>query len=130
MISFDQLAERSARQAGRPWFFAVVVLAIAAWLPTLALWDSGSSDLFVDALTNPLSLLLLLLLQNSQYRSDVAMDDRLDALEQALALALGHLAEGEGDERRRQELRKGAQRLIDNAGRSTSLASAEVDDGA
>jgi low affinity Fe/Cu permease len=124
MMSFDQLAERSARQVGAPWFFALVVLAIVAWLPTVVLWDTGSSDLLVDALTNPLSLLLLLLLQNSQYRSDVAKDDRQDALEQGLALALRQLAEAEDDEGRRQELHEGAQRLIDNAERSSSIASA------
>ena len=94
----------------------------------MVVWDTGHSDLLVDALTNPLSLLLLLLLlQNSQYRSDVALGDRQDAMEQGLALVLRHLAEAEGDESRRRELREGAQRLIDNAERSTSIASAGVD---
>ncbi len=123
-MSFNQLSERTARLVSRPWFFAVVLLAIVAWLPTLVLWDTGPSDLLVDALTNPLSLLLLVLLQNSQYRSDQAKDDRQDELERGLALVLDHLAEQEGDEARRRELRTRARHLEENAERSTSIASA------
>lgn len=128
MASFDQLSERTARHVARPWFFAIVAIAIAAWIPTVVLWESGTSDLLVDALTNPLSLLLLVLLQNSQYRSAQAQDDRQDEIERSLALVVRHFADTEQDESRRRELVDGARRLVHNAERSTSIASADVAD--
>lgn len=129
MASFDKVSERTARLIAGPWFFAAVVLAIAAWLPTVALWDTGASDLLVDALTNPMSLLLLVLLQNSHYRSGLAQDDRQDEIERSLAMVLRHLADSEGDEGRRRELVEGARRLVRNAERSRSISSADVADG-
>lgn len=125
---FDRFAERITRQVVRSWFFALVAVAVLAWLPTLFLWDSGASDLLVDALANPTSLLLLLLLQNSQHRSERAQDRRQDAIEHALALLLDEVAEHEDEGARRRELTRAAGRLRRQAEESSREASAALDD--
>jgi low affinity Fe/Cu permease len=113
-MTFDRFSEMVTRAVTRPWFFAITVIAIAAWLPTMVMWDTGPSDLLVDALTNPLSLVLLILLHNSQYRSEQAKDDREDHLERSLALVLRHLAARDDAEQRRK-LERAPDELVENA---------------
>ena len=127
-MTFDQVAERVTRQVVRPWFFLVVSVGIAAWLPTLIRWDTGSSDLLIDSLTNPLSLLLLILLQNSQVRSDRANDERQDHLERSVALVLRQLAQHQDDKDGRAELLAAAENLEENSRATRALASADLDD--
>jgi len=123
---FDRFAPGATRQVGRPWFFIVVAVEIAAWLPTLFLWETGPSDLLVDALTNPASLVLLILLQNSQNRGDSAKDARQDEMEHALAEILDHLAARDEDEAAAQRLRGQTDRLRRNADESATMSSAAV----
>lgn len=124
---FDRISEHISRQVAQPWFFLLVAVALLAWIPTVFLWDTGTSDLLVDALTNPLSLLLLVLLQNSQYRSGRAKDDRQDELEKALALLLRQVASGEADEARRDRLHEQAARLVHNAEVTGRLVSGDIE---
>lgn len=126
---FDRFAELMARRVVRGWFFAILLAGVLAWLPTLFLWDSGASDLFIDALANPLSLLLLVLIENSQFRSEEAQDRRQDAIEGALALVLEQLGMAEDDESRRDELRAAAGGLREQAAESSRMAAAELDSG-
>lgn len=126
-MRFDRLAEQVTRHVVRPWFFAVTVGLILVWLPSLILWEAGPSDLLVDGLTNPLSLLLLVLLQNSQFRSERAKDERQDQLERSVALVLRQLARGEADEDGRAELLGAAERLEENARATRALASADLE---
>lgn len=128
-MSFDQFAEQASRHVGKAWFFGLVVAAIVAWLPTLVLWDTGPSDLLVDSLTNPLSLLLLVLLQNSQNRTDDAKDARQDEIEHGLAAVLDHLAERVDDDDAAARLTEQARKLVRNAQRSESMSTAGLDDG-
>lgn len=122
---FDRFAQRATGHVGRPWFFLIAVVAIVAWLPTLVLWDTGPSDLLVDSLTNPASLLLLILLQNSQNRGDAAKDARQDTLEHALADIIEQFAaQAEGDDQ--QRLRSRSEQLRKNAVATETLSSADV----
>jgi len=125
-MRFDQLAERVNRSVARPWFFWLVVAAIAAWVPTLVLTSTNTSDLLIDAITSPLSLVLLVLLHNSQDRSDEAQDRRQDDLEKALALLLRNVARHDPHEECRHELEREARRLVAAAEEEGRLASADV----
>ncbi|HEX5420935.1 MAG TPA: hypothetical protein VFY39_13125 [Gammaproteobacteria bacterium] len=125
---FDKLAERITRQVVRPWFFWLVVALIIAWVPTLALLNMGISDLLIDALCNPLQLVLLVLLQNTQSRQEKALDSRQDTLEVSLALLLRHAADGVEDEARRKSLLEAADGLVENARSSKQLATADIED--
>lgn len=127
MQSLDTLSQRATRTVISRAFFVVVLVALVAWIPTLFLADAGVADLVVDALTNPLSLLLLLLLQNSQYRSDQAKDHRQDQLSGALALLLRHAAEREQDAGQRDRLLAEADELEEAAEKEDRLASAGLE---
>jgi low affinity Fe/Cu permease len=125
---FDKLSQQITEQVVRPWFFWLIVAALLAWIPTLFLWDDGRTDLLVDAITNPVQLLLLVLLQNTQWRQEKALDWRQDNVEGSLALLLRHVAGDVQDDVRRRSLLEAADRLEDNARRSTRLATATPDD--
>lgn len=123
-MSFDRFAQQITKQVVRPWFFWLIAGAILAWLPTLVLWDPGPSDLLVDSLTNPLSLLLLVLLQNSQSRQERALDRRQDQLERSVSLLLRQAAVHEPDEATRRSLSDAAENLMRSAEESEALATA------
>jgi low affinity Fe/Cu permease len=124
-MSFDLFAQRITNQVVRGWFFFAICLMILVWIPTLFLWETGPSDLLVDSITNPLSLLLLVLLQNSQSRQERAQDSRQDQLERALALLLHESAEHQRDQTQRRELQEAAEALVRNAGASSRMTKAE-----
>jgi low affinity Fe/Cu permease len=125
-MRFDRFSEHVSRHVAHPWFFIVMCGAVLVWLPTLVGWDANGSDLLIDAISNPVSLLLLVLLHNKQHRADVALDARQDQLERSMALVLEHLAAREADPSRQGTLRKAAWQLIDNAERTKSLAHADL----
>ncbi|MFE6616688.1 hypothetical protein [Amycolatopsis sp. NPDC057786] len=75
---FNRLSNKASSWLAHPLFFGFVVLALVAWVPTLWLMETGASDLVVDSITNPLQLLLLVLLHNNQHRVSKASDDRAD----------------------------------------------------
>lgn len=123
---FDRLSQRVTEQVARPWFFLLVLAMLVAWLPTLFFWDAGHADLLVDALTNPLSLVLIVLLQNSQNRGDRAKDVRQDQLERAMAQLLLYQAGKEGDPGTRRRLCEAADALVANAEEATTMSSADT----
>jgi len=125
-MRFDQFSEHVSRHVAHPWFFVVLVLAVAAWLPTLVFWQVDASDLLIDAMSNPVSLLLLVLLHNSQHRGDEALDVRQDQLERSMALVLEHLADRDTDPAQQSQLREAARQLIANAERTTNFAHADL----
>lgn len=125
-MHFDQIAERVTRAVGKPWFFWLMIGAIVAWLPTLVLTSTGTSDLVIDAIANPISLVLIVLLQNSQYRSDVAQDKRADDVEKAFAVLFRHLARHDPHAECRDALEREARHLVEKAEAEGRLASAGV----
>ena len=126
LVHFDRLSQRVTEHVGRPWFFVFVLAMLVAWLPTLFFWDAGRADLLVDALTNPLSLVLIVLLQNSQNRGDRAKDVRQDQLERAMAQLLLYQAGKEGDAGMRRRLCEAADSLLANAEEATTMSSADT----
>ncbi len=123
---FDRFCEHVSRHVGQAWFFIVIFAAVGAWLPTLVAWDMGASDLLIDAIANPVTLLLLVLLHNKQHRGDEALDVRQDQLERSMALVLEHLADREDEHAKRERLREAARLLVENADQTTSFAHADL----
>ena len=92
---FDRFAGFSALVASRAYFFAFCVLLIIVWAPTI--FVIGSLDtwqLIINTATTIITFLMVALLQNSQTRSDQAVQHKLNAIADGLADVMTHLHEG------------------------------------
>ncbi len=82
---FDAFAEQAAKATGGAPFFFISVLLIVAWLPTLAIMGAEPSQFLLQTVIAIVTLLLVALLQNSQKRSEEAVNLKLDAIAQGVA---------------------------------------------
>ena len=83
---FDRFAERNSALVAHAPFFAACVAMVILWVPTYPL--AGSFDtwqLLINTPTTIVTFLLVALLQNSQRRSELAIQAKLDALADGLA---------------------------------------------
>jgi low affinity Fe/Cu permease len=93
---FDRFAERAAAFVSRGLFFAACVLIVVLWLPSiLALRDVNTWQLIINTITTIVTFLLVALLQNTQRRSEIALQHKLNAIADGLADLMEHLATGE-----------------------------------
>ena len=98
---FDRFASATSRLVAGAWFFALCVLLVVIWVPSYAVFRSVDTwQLIINTVTTIVTFLLVALLQNTQMRSDEAVQDKLNEL----ADALGDLMESLSDER--PELRR------------------------
>jgi hypothetical protein len=101
---FDRFAGATADIVGRAAFFGFCVLLVLLWLPTFFLLGSIDTwQLIINTITTIITFLMVALLQNSQTRSDKAVQHKLNAIADGLADLMAHAG---GDERRdlRQDL--------------------------
>jgi low affinity Fe/Cu permease len=108
---FDRFATHSSQWVSKDWFFTICVLAVVLWVPTL--WVLPSVDtwqLVINTVTAIITFLLVALLQNTQPCADKAMQQKLNALADALWDLMGEL----GDEH--PELRRHRRELADAVG--------------
>lgn len=90
---FDRFAGHAAQLASRAWFFAFCVLLIVLWAPSIALIRTIDTwQLIINTATTIITFLMVALLQNSQTRSDQAVQHKLNALADGLADVMAHLA--------------------------------------
>jgi len=83
---FDRFAEASSEFASHASFFIGCALVVLLWLPSYFLIRSISTwQLIINTLTTIITFLLVALLQNSQRRSEQAVQEKLDALADGLA---------------------------------------------
>lgn len=83
---FDRFAEKASKLASRAWFFAFCVLLVVIWAPSiLILRDIDTWQLIINTATTIITFLLVALLQNSQQRSDQAVQQKLNAIAGSLA---------------------------------------------
>jgi low affinity Fe/Cu permease len=91
---FDRLATGTAQLVSRAPFFAAAVLLVVAWLGegVVRVVLSGPKafldqvyQLQINTVTTVITFLLVALLQNTQTRSDEALQDKLNAIADALA---------------------------------------------
>lgn len=106
---FDRFAGWSSLIASRAYFFAFCVLLIILWVPSYLLISSVDTwQLIINTATTIITFLMVALLQNSQTRSDQAVEHKLNALADGLADLMEHVVEGDGKDLRRDldELRQ------------------------
>ncbi|MGJ0203630.1 low affinity iron permease family protein [Leucobacter sp. gxy201] len=100
--AFDRFAERASALASRAWFFCFCVLLVLLWAPSIFLIRSIDTwQLIINTVTTIVTFLLVALLQNSQKRSDQAVQHKLNAISDALS----DFMHEDGHERDAEELR-------------------------
>jgi low affinity Fe/Cu permease len=89
---FDRFAERSSRVAGGALFFSACVLLVVLWAPSYFIFNSLNTwQLVINTATTIVTFLLVALLQNTQRRTDDAVNEKLDALADGLADLMEHI---------------------------------------
>jgi low affinity Fe/Cu permease len=98
---FDRFAGSASHVASRATFFAFCVLLILLWAPSIVfIGNVDTWQLIINTATTCITFLLVALLQNSQTRSDQAVQHKLNAIADGLADVMAHLAGDDGDEER------------------------------
>ena len=106
LSAFDRFAGACSRGASRAPFFAFCVLLIIVWAPTGLLLKLDTWQLIINTATTIITFLLVALLQNSQERADKALQQKLNALADALSDLMGAFTTDNPTlEHDRQELR-------------------------
>jgi hypothetical protein len=91
---FDRFASATSRLAAGAWFFALCVLLVVIWAPSYLLFRSVDTwQLIINTVTTIVTFLLVALLQNTQMRSDEAVQDKLNEIADALADLMESLAD-------------------------------------
>lgn len=112
---FDRFAGRASEIVSRAPFFAFCMLLVLAWVvegvvrmitrgPSAFL--DGDFQLQINTTTTIITFLLVALLQNSQTRSDHAVQQKLNAMADGLADLMDHLAERDDDDDLRRDIRE------------------------
>jgi low affinity Fe/Cu permease len=102
---FDRFAGWAAQVASRASFFTFCVLLIVFWAPTYFVLRNGDMwQLIINTATTIITFLMVALLQNSQTRSDQAVQHKLNALAEGLADVMAHLADPEDATDLRQDI--------------------------
>ncbi len=82
---FDRFASAAAERVSHAWFFVLCVLLVVVWAPSLVFLDLDTWQLIINTITTIITFLLVALLQNTQNRSDAAIQQKLNAVADALA---------------------------------------------
>lgn len=83
---FDRLANAVSEVTARAWFFALCVLVVLLWAPSILAFHSVDTwQLVINTTTTIVTFLLVALLQNTQRRSDRAIQQKLNAIAEGLA---------------------------------------------
>ena len=91
---FDRFASVTSKIAASAWFFALCVLLVVIWAPSYFLFRSVDTwQLIINTVTTIVTFLLVALLQNTQMRSDEAVQDKLNEIADGLADLMESLAE-------------------------------------
>ncbi|WP_433680369.1 low affinity iron permease family protein [Nocardia sp. CA-119907] len=103
---FDRFATATATLTSKAGFFVFCVLLVLLWAPTfLVLPSIDTWQLVINTATTIVTFLLVALLQNTQSRSDEAIQQKLNAIADALADCMGELSTEYPElDRHRQEL--------------------------
>src|SRR6478736_3613493 len=92
---FDRFAGISSKIASRATFFSLCVLLVLVWAPTYFLIGNVDTwQLIINTITTIITFLMVALLQNSQTRSDQAIQHKLNAIADGLADLMAHIYSG------------------------------------
>jgi Low affinity iron permease len=104
---FDRFAGWSARFVSKAPFFAFCVLLVVVWAPTyLLVGNFDTYQLIINTPTTIITFLLVALLQNTQRRSEQAVQKKLDAIADGLSDLMDHFAGDEPDRVAKDDLSK------------------------
>jgi low affinity Fe/Cu permease len=82
---FDRFAAEASEIAARAPFFVFCVLVVIIWAPTMFILDINTSQLIINTTTTIITFLMVALLQNSGSRADQAVQEKLNAIADALS---------------------------------------------
>lgn len=83
---FDKFATATSDFTSRAAFFVACVLIVVVWAPSfLVLQNIDTWQLIINTITTIVTFLLVALLQNTQKRSDDAVQQKLNAIADGLA---------------------------------------------
>jgi low affinity Fe/Cu permease len=83
---FDRFADTVSRFVSKAWFFAGCVLLVLVWAPSILVFRSVDTwQLLINTATTIVTFLLVALIQNTQTRADAAIQQKLNALAEAVA---------------------------------------------
>lgn len=86
---FDRFASAASRLASRAVFFALCVTLVVLWLPSILLFRSVDTwQLVINTVTTIITFVLVALLQNSQKRTEDALQRKMNALATGVTLLL------------------------------------------
>ncbi|OBC17513.1 hypothetical protein A5784_23975 [Mycobacterium sp. 852013-50091_SCH5140682] len=102
---FDRFATGASSFVSRAWFFLGCVLLVVIWAPTFAFLQLDTWQLIINTVTTIITFLLVALLQNTQRRADDALQQKLNAIAEALADLMQHLRDDPDAEGDAKELR-------------------------
>jgi hypothetical protein len=92
---FDVFAGMASRIASRAAFFTFCVLLVVVWAPSIFLLHQVDTwQLIINTVTTIITFLMVALLQNSQTRSDQAVQHKLNAIADGLADLMAYLHTG------------------------------------
>jgi low affinity Fe/Cu permease len=113
---FDRFAGITAQMASRAPFFAFCLLLVIIWLiqGAVKIFSAGKFSSFLDGqyqleintTTTIITFLMVALLQNSQTRSDQALQHKLNAIADGMADLMDHLSERHDDDGLRNDIRE------------------------
>lgn len=83
---FEKFVEAANQVVSRAPFFAAIVLGLVVWAASYPLWSSSTKwELSLHTASAALSLVLLVLLENSGRRSQEAAQEKLNVIAEALS---------------------------------------------
>jgi Low affinity iron permease len=113
---FDRFAGLTAQMASRAPFFAFCLLLVIIWLiqGAVDIIARGNFSAFLDSqyqleintTTTIVTFLMVALLQNSQTRSDQALQHKLNAIADGMADLMEHLSDRDDDDDLRDDIRE------------------------
>ncbi|WP_278261927.1 low affinity iron permease family protein [Nocardia sp. AG03] len=90
---FDRFASVASTFASKAWFFAACLALVLVWAPSVFVFPSVDTwQLVINTATTIVTFLLVALLQNTQARSDDAIQQKLNAIAEGLDGLLTELA--------------------------------------
>jgi low affinity Fe/Cu permease len=100
--TFDRFAEAMSRFVSKGAFFALCVVMVIVWVPTIVLFGNTETwQLVLGTVTGVLAFWLIALLQNAERRYDEALHRKIDTLAAGLADLMDHLDEADPERLRR-----------------------------
>jgi low affinity Fe/Cu permease len=80
---FDHAAEVASNFTSSPWFFAICVLLVGAWIGSYILHAPDGTKFFLGSAMTAVTLILVALIKNAERRAESAIQKKLDALIEA-----------------------------------------------